>query len=404
MAIFFHDSNEAKMQAKGAFQFVILIGVVSLFGDMTYEAARSLNGPYLAHLGASAAAVGVIAGLGEFVGYGLRLVSGYISDRTRKYWFITILGYTLNLLAVPLLALAGHWMIAAMLMVTERLGKAIRTPARDVMLSHAGKAMGFGWAFGLHEAMDQIGAVTGPLIIAAVFFFKGGYRFGYAILLIPAVLALATLLAARIQYPQPRVLEAAFADVQTGRMRHIFWLYMAAVGLIAAGFADFPLVAFHFKKTALISENLIPLYYATAMATDAVAALVFGRLFDRMGIFTLVIGIFFSLFFAPLVFLGGWQAAFLGMAFWGVGMGAQESAMRAAIAELVPAERRGSAYGIFNMGYGLFWFLGSALMGILYDVSIGALVAFSVAVQLFSIPVLLWAAFYTKPYLPSERF
>jgi len=391
------------MQAKGTLRFVVLIGVVSLFGDMTYEAARSLNGPYLAHLGASAVAVGIIAGLGEFIGYGLRLVSGYISDRTGKYWFITILGYTLNLLAVPLLALAGHWMTAAMLMVTERLGKAIRTPARDVMLSHAGKAMGSGWAFGLHEAMDQIGAVTGPLIIVAVFYFKGGYRFGYAILLIPAVLALATLLTARLQYPQPRTLEAAFPDAQTIHMRRIFWLYMAAVGLIAAGFADFPLVAFHFKKTALVSESLIPLYYAIAMATDAIAALVFGRLFDRIGIFTLAIGACFSLLFAPLVFLGGWKAAILGMALWGVGMGAQESVMRAAIAELVPMDQRGSAYGIFNMGYGLFWFLGSALMGILYDLSILALVAFSVTMQLFSIPILLRAAFYTRPHLPSGK-
>jgi len=391
------------MQTKGTLRFVVLIGVVSLFGDMTYEAARSLNGPYLAHLGASAVAVGIIAGLGEFIGYGLRLISGYISDRTGKYWFITILGYTLNLLAVPLLALAGHWMIAAMLMVTERLGKAIRTPARDVMLSYAGKAMGSGWVFGLHEAMDQIGAVTGPLIIAAVFYFKEEYRFGYAILLIPAMLALTFLLIARVQYPHPRALEAAFPDFQTGHMRRIFWLYMAAVALIGAGFADFPLVAFHFKKTALVSESLIPLYYAVAMATDALAALVFGRLFDRMGIFTLVIGACFSLLFAPLVFLGGWKAAILGMAFWGVGMGAQESVMRAAMAELVPMDRRGSAYGIFNMGYGLFWFLGSALMGILYDLSIGALVAFSVTMQLLSIPILLRAAFYTRLYLPSGK-
>ncbi|RLB81164.1 MAG: MFS transporter [Deltaproteobacteria bacterium] len=377
------------ISSRGALRFVVLIGVVSLFADMTYEAARSLNGPYLAYLGASAAAVGVIAGLGELVGYGLRIISGYISDRTGKYWLITSLGYTINLLAVPLLALTGHWMTAAVLMVTERIGKAIRTPARDVMLSHAGKEIGSGWAFGLHEFMDQIGAVSGPLIIAGVFYFKGGYQLGYAVLVAPAILALTALFIARLMYPRPRVFETALPEADSDGKQSVFWLYMVAVAFIAVGYADFPLIAFHFKKTAAVSENLIPLFYAVAMATDAVAALLFGRLFDRMGIFTLMIGVSFSSLFAPLVFFGGPKSALVGMAFWGIGMGAQESVMRATIAELAPADKRGLAFGIFNTGYGLFWFLGSALMGILYDVSIGALVVVSVVMQVASIIILI---------------
>ncbi len=379
------------MKVKGALQFTILLGIVSLFGDMTYEAARSINGPYLAILGASATAVGFIAGLGELIGYGLRLISGYISDKTGKYWLITIFGYAINLLAVPLMALAGHWEIAASLMIMERLGKAIRTPARDVMLSHAGSQIGTGWAFGLHEAMDQIGAASGPLIVALVFYYKGGYNIAYTVLAIPAVLAMISLLIARFSYPQPAQLEGAFRKVQPEGMKRNFWLYMAAVALIAAGYADFPLIAFHFKKTAVVDENLIPLFYAVAMIADAAAALIFGKLFDRIGLFTIIIGVFFSLLFAPMVFSGNWKFAFSGMILWGIGMGMQESVLRAAIANIIPSEKRGSAYGIFNMGYGLFWFAGSAIMGILYDISVIYVIIFSVAVQIISIIFLYFA-------------
>jgi MFS family permease len=333
--------------------------------------------------------VGIVAGFGELIGYGLRLVSGYISDKTGRYWTITLLGYGVNLLAVPLLALAGHWGIAAFLIVAERIGKAIRTPARDVMLSHATQSVGRGWGFGLHEAMDQIGAILGPLIVTAVLYFRGSYRTGFAILLAPAILALSVLLVARLLYPNPRRFEVGPARPQTKGFPRVFWLYLAAVSLIGAGYADFALIAFHFEKASIASPDLIPVLYAVAMGVDALAALVIGRLFDRIGISVLIPVAIVSSFFAPFVFLGGFNLAFLGMALWGVGMGAQESVMRAAIAEMVPMDRRGSAYGIFNAGFGILWFLGSALMGILYDISIPSLIVFSVVVQLASIPLLL---------------
>ena len=383
-------TNDSKYISKGAaLKFVIILGVVSLFADMTYEGARSISGPYLSILGASGAVVGIVAGFGELIGYGLRLVSGYISDKTGRYWTITLLGYGVNLLAVPLLALARHWEIAAFLMIAERIGKAIRTPARDVMLSHATQSVGRGWGFGLHEAMDQIGAILGPLIVTAVLYFRGSYRTGFAILLAPAILALSVLLVARWLYPHPRHFEAGPARPQTKGFPRVFWLYLAAVSLIGAGYADFALIAYHFEKASIASPDLIPVLYAVAMGVDALAALVIGRLFDRIGISVLIPVAIVSSFFAPFVFLGGFNLAFLGMALWGVGMGAQESVMRAAIAEMVPVDRRGSAYGIFNAGFGILWFLGSALMGILYDISIPSLIVFSVVVQLASIPLLL---------------
>ena len=376
--------------AKGtALKFVVLLGVVSLFADMTYEGARSITGPYLAVLGASATVVGLVAGFGELIGYGLRLVSGYLSDRTGRYWAITLVGYAANMLAVPLLALAGNWEIAALLIVAERTGKAIRTPARDAMLSHATSEIGRGWGFGLHEAMDQIGAVLGPLIVAAVLYVRGDYQTGFVLLLIPALLALGVLVAARLIYPHPGELEVDIPAPATRGFSRVFWLYLAAVGLIAAGYADFPLIAYHFEKAATVSASWIPIFYAIAMGVDALAALVFGWLFDRFGLTILVVVALLSALFAPLVFLGGFALALLGMALWGIGMGAQESIMRAAIAGMIPPDRRGTAYGVFNTGYGVFWFAGSALMGVLYDRSLPLLIVFSVIAQLAAIPLLL---------------
>jgi len=373
---------------RSALRFVILVGVVSLFADMTYEGARSINGQYLAVFGASATIVGFVSGLGELVGYALRLVSGYISDRTGKYWAITILGYAVNMLAVPLLALAGRWETAAFLMITERIGKGIRTPTRDAMLSHATKEIGRGWGFGLHEALDQIGAVIGPLIVSAVLYFRGGYKAAFSILLVPALLALCILMIARFLYPRPRDFEVGPLKLEGKGFPKTFWFYLAAVAMIAVGYADFPLIAYHFKKVSVASDEWIPVFYAVAMGVDALSALFFGRLFDRVGISILILVSLLSSLFAPLVFLGGFDFALLGMALWGVGMGAQESIMRAAVAGMVSIDKRGSAYGIFNTGYGVSWFLGSVLMGVLYDKSIPSLIIFSVVMQLASVPLL----------------
>jgi predicted MFS family arabinose efflux permease len=187
--------------------FIILLGIVSLFGDVTYEGARSVAGPYMATLGASASTVGLVAGIGEFAGYALRLASGYLVDRTKTYWLLTFVGYGL-LLSIPLLAFAGHWQLAAVLIILERIGKAIRSPARDTMLSYAAKGVGRGWGFAVHEALDQIGAIVGPIVFSLVFLFHGGYREGFTLLWIPALLTLVVLTIARKKVPSPQKLEA----------------------------------------------------------------------------------------------------------------------------------------------------------------------------------------------------
>jgi MFS family permease len=375
---------------QSAIRFIVALGTISLFADVTYEGARSINGPFLGTLGASAAVVGIVSGAGELAGYLLRLFSGVAVDRTRAYWTLTIVGYVINLLAVPCMALAGHWGVAAALIVAERAGKAIRTPARDVMLSQASNIVGRGWGFGLHEFMDQVGAFLGPLLMALVLTKWGHYPRAYAVLAIPAGLALASLFTAMKFYPDPsRFEEPKATGIASTGLPRAFWIYMAAAGLLAAGYVDFPLIAFHFHKTSLATPGQIPVFYAAAMGVEALTALLFGKLFDRIGMPALMVGVLLSAASSPLVFFGPFYAALGGMALWGAGMGAQQSLLRAKIADLVPAERRGAAYGIFNTAYGILWFAGSSAIGILYGRSLASAVAFAVAAQLAAIPLLL---------------
>lgn len=377
-----------KLLKKSPWAFIALIGVVSLFSDMTHEGARAITGPFLNMLGASATVVGFIAGLGELFGYGLRLVSGLIADRTKKYWTITFIGYFVNLFAVPLLALAGSWPMAAVLMILERTGRAIRNPARDVMLSHATSAVGHGKGFGVHEALDQIGAVSGPLIVGAVYYLSGSYHKSFAILLIPTIIAISVLFVSWLKYPKTETMDVKNNNSNGPFPKKFFVIYLIALSLIAAGFADYPLIAFHFSKSHQVSNEMIPVLYAIAMGMDALAALLMGPLFDKHGIKVLIGSTVVALFFVPLVFTGNLYTAIAGMVCWGVGMAAQESIVRAVLASIIPLGKRGTAYGIFNAVFGLFWFLGSFLMGWLYDISIAWLIAFSMIVQLLSVPFL----------------
>lgn len=386
-------SARAALGKQAALFFVILMGCVSLFSDMTYEGARSITGPWLKVLGSSAVVVGIVAGLGELIGYVLRLGTGLIADRTRRYWTLAIIGYAINLFAVPFLALAGNWVVASLLLVAERFGKAIRKPAGDAMLSFARDKVGSGWTYGLHEAMDQVGAVTGPVIVAGVLYFKNdNYRLGFAVLAIPAVVAIVIVLVTRFLYRDPSSLEVKALTLQPRGFSGRYWMYLAAVGLVAMGFADWALVAYHFEARALYPDATIPLLYALAMGADAVAALAFGWLYDKAGPRALALAAFLSAGFAPFAFLGGPSLAVVGVVLWGMGMGWQESIMRSVVADLTPKDRRASAFGLFNSGYGVLWFLGSAVIGLVYGVSIVGVVIFSTAAQLLAVPLFILIA------------
>lgn len=381
--------------ATRAQRFIVLMGIVAMFGDMTYEGARGLVGPYLSLLGASATAVGFAAGLGEFLGYGLRLVTGWLADRTRAYWPLVIGGYAVNLLAVPGLALVGSWQAAIGLVLLERIGKAVRSPARSTLVSYAANEVGAGKAFGLEEALDQLGAVSGPLLTAFVIWVvreepaTTRYQYAFAALLLPVLLNLVVILRARRQFPKPEALEASRPAPPAPPGRLFAW-YVAAVMLLGLGFADWALVAFHATRTSSLELGLLPVLYAGAMAVDAVAAYVFGAWFDRFGLSVLAVTTVVSAAFAPLVFLmpSGW-ALVLGAGCWAVGMGAQDSIFKAAIATLVPKAGRARAYGIFFALFGFAWWVGSTAMGWLYERSLPALVGFSVVTQLAAAPLFL---------------
>ncbi|MDZ4158467.1 MAG: MFS transporter [Anaerolineaceae bacterium] len=369
---------------------ILLLGIVSAFGDITYETARSVSGPYLLLLGAGAGVVGAVSGLGELLGYGLRLASGYLVDRTKAYWLATFIGYGM-LLCVPLLAFAGRWETAALLLILERVGKAVRSPARDTILSHAARQTGRGWGFGLHEALDQIGAVAGPLIFAAVFAVRSSYRDGFSILWIPALLTLVALVVAYRREPSPERLETpTAASPQPTGLTRTYWLYAGFAFLSVAGFAAFPLLAYHWITRQIVMPGLIPVLYAGAMGVDALAALAVGKAYDRIGMRALVIIPFMTL---PVPFLGFSNNLVLivaGLALWGVVMAVHETVLRAAIADLTQTGKRGMAYGIFNTIYGAAWFTGGALMGLLYERSLGLLLGFAAVCQVLAFGVYLF--------------
>jgi MFS family permease len=334
--------------------------------------------------------VGLVAGLGEMLGYGLRMASGWWSDRARSYWPFVLVGYAVNLLAVPLLAWAGNWEWAAALMLCERIGKAVRNPARDALLSSAAEQVGRGWGFGLHEAMDQIGAVSGPLLVAWAVARGGGYRAGFSVLWIPALAALATVAGLAWLYRNPGGLEVKRIVVAGGFGRG-YWLWVAGAALVAAGTVDFPLLAWRLGQSGAAVSGRIPLLYALAMGVDAVAALALGWLYDRAGARIVVAGVAPAVLAAPLVLLGAPAAAMAGVAVWGLGMGTQESVLRAGVAELAPPGRRAAAYGTFGAAFGLGWFAGSAAVGVLLGWSAAAAAVLAAGLTAAGVP-LLWMA------------
>ena len=366
-------------ERKGAFRFIVALGLVSLFADMTYEGAHSAIGPLLRDLGASATEVGVILGLGEMIAASLRYFSGRLADRTRAYWTITTLGYFLNLVVVPGLAFAGSWQAVALLVVAERTGKSLRGPARDVLLSEATEVVGHGKGFGLHAAMDQTGAVLGPLLVAGSV--ARTHQFGPAFLWLtmPAAGAFIALMLARWARPNKGTPPPQPARKELPK---VFWIYVGAAGLLALGFVDFGLLAFHFQKHSLTQPAVIPLLYAGAMGVNGLTALIFGRMFDRYGIQIIVLGILVSLLALPFGFLAGHTGVYISIACWATGLGAQDATLRSGISQVVSMNKRGTAFGAFNAAYGILWFVGSVTMGVLYDHSLFALVVFGVVAQL----------------------
>ncbi|MEV4001795.1 MFS transporter [Actinomadura sp. NPDC049753] len=389
-------------------RFVVVFGVVSLLADAVYEGARSITGPFLGSLGAGAVLVGVVTGAGEAAGLVLRLVSGPAAERSGRYWAWTIAGYGLTVAAVPALALPVGLAGACALVVAERVGKATRSPAKDTLLSHAGSPMGRGTAFAVHEALDQTGAFAGPLLVAAAVAWHG-YGLGFGILAVPGLAVMVVLVWLARRVPDPRVYEDGAGRVPApapARARgvaplaglgRVFWRYAVFSAVTMAGFATFGLIGFHLVEAHLMSPQAVPLVYAGAMATDAVAALATGRLFDRWGLRVLVALPVLAGAGTALAFAGSLLPVLTGAALWGAAMGVQESTMRAAVADLVPAARRPTAYGAFAAVYGIAWLAGGAGLGALAGHAHAALVPVVLSVQAVALAALWWVVAAADP-------
>ena len=381
-------------------RFVVAFGVVSLLADMVYEGARSIIGPYLATLGATATVVGLVAGAGEFIGYGLRVVSGYAVRRTRHYWTWTIAGYALTVLSVPFIGVTGAIVPALLLYGTERLGKAVRSPAKDTLLSYAAARTGRGSAFGVHQALDQTGAVLGPLLLAGLLAWRAGdYTLAFGALIVPGLGVLGMLAWLRFRVPDPAVYEPVEQVEPTAPGEPVvreplparFWQYVAAVAVLSCGVASFPLLAFHAVHTGLLDDPQVPLLFAVAMLVDGASGLVMGRVYDRRGA-RVLLAVPLAAAVSVIAFTDSVVLVWVGVAVWGVVNGVLDSTVKAVVAELVPGASRAVAFGWLALVRGLGLLVAGGVLGAAYDSSrtlLTVLVVAANAVALVALAVVL---------------
>lgn len=381
----------AHIGASAAFAFVCTMGIVNLFGDTTYEGGAAINGQFLGSLGATAAAISIVAGAGEFLGYALRSVAGWTADKTGRYWTVTIVGFAINLFAVPAMALAGSWPVAGLLILAERTGRAIRKPTVEAMLSYSTGQLGTGWVYALNTALDETGATIGPLLIALAMYRHASYRAAYSLLLISASLAFVALIVARVIFPVPSKLDRTERTATSERFTRAFWMYMIGAACFGAGLMSFEFISFHLASHHTASAHWIPVFLGISTGFGVLANLALGRLYDRNAIRTIIGAVLVSACFSPFVFLGGFGVALFGMLLWGIGYAVQDTVFKAVVADRLPKGRRNFAFGIFYTGYGVGWLVGSIATGLLYDVSVVAVIVFSMAVQLGSIPLFVLA-------------
>lgn len=379
-----------KSLSRSALSFVVSIGLGNLFADMTYEGGASINGQFLETLGATALIVSVASGTGEFLGYLLRPLAGYLADRTGRYWIVMLLGYSINVLAVPALFFVGSWQAAVVFILLERIGRAIRKPPTEALLSYTAGKLGRGRAFALNTALDETGAALGPFVASAILFLGGNYRTAYALFLISAVLAMTAFISARIRYPAPARFEQV--PLEHGKkFSRAYWILMVAGILFGAGFISYELIPFHLAATGKIDLRLIPALLGFSTACAVLTNLIFSKVYDQKPVRTVVSAVAISAFFAPLIFIAGTPFLFVAMVVWGISYATQDTLLSATIAGMLPSKKRGQAFGLFYIGYGGGTLLGSLASGWLYTQQVSFAAAFAFGVQILSIPFFVWA-------------
>lgn len=379
---------------------VIMFGIISCFGDVIYEGARSANGQYFNLLAVNAATVGIIYGIGEFLGYALRLIFGKLSDDTGKHWIFIFLGYG-SLIVVPLMGITKSIPILFTLFLIERIGKALRSPAKDTILSQiAENKVGTGFIFGLQEALDQIGAFIGPLIFSCVFLLRQqedieSYQMGYRILIFAFILVMISVFIAYKKISKYDLAKEETITRESDRLTSIFWKYCLFTFFTTLGFVAYSIIGYHLKEKNIVSDASITALYSGAMIVDAIIAIIIGKLYDTLknktnnkqkGLLLLVFIPIFSIFIPILTLSENVVFIVIGFIIYGVILGGHETIMKSAIADLTIFKKRGTAYGIFNSIYGLAFFVGSSLIGILYDkFSVNIIILFTLITEIISI-------------------
>lgn len=386
---------------------VVGFGVVSLAADMVYEGARSITGPFLASLGATALVVGLVTGAGEAAALVLRLVSGPLADRSGRYWTLTIVGYAMTAVCVPLMAVApflggAGLAVASTLVVLERTGKAVRSPSKSTLLAFAARSVGRGRGFGVHKALDQVGAFAGPLLVAAVVALTASLWTGFAVLAVPAVASMLLLLWIRRRVPGPSVERpspAATPPLPTGEgagsLPRPFFLFALSSAASTLGLMTFGVISFHLVDADLVDPAAVPLVYAAGMAAAALAALANGFAYDRRGPQVLVVLPFLVAAVPVLSLAGSLAVTVAGVVVWGAATGLQDSTVKALVADLVPAHRLATAYGVFAAFQGGAALAGGGIGGWLYEGGTGDLVAVIAVCQGASL-VLLYVVLRTR--------
>jgi MFS family permease len=369
----------------------ILLSLVSLFADMTYEGARSISGAYLEALSATAVFAS-LASIGEFLGYVMRFVSGIVAGRLKSskgYWGLTFMGYVLNLMAVPLLAFSGQWQIAILLIFLERMGKGLRTPVRDVILAEVTEEIGKGKAFGLHEALDQAGAILGPLIVSVTLFMSNNYALSFLILALPALASMLFLSCAYVKYPSIKAAENAISlSKSKAVLNNVFWLYTISMSMVAFGFMHWINISYIFRSENMLPDYLIPTMYLVAMLVDGLLAFPVGLIYDKIGLVSLLLTPIFAMLVVPMIFMNNFISALFASILWGIVMGMYESTARAAIADILPPEGRVYGYGIFGAFYGIAWMNGTIIYGYLYQNFANYLSLFAISMESIALIIL----------------
>lgn len=386
-------------EKRTAYAAVLVLGLVSLLGDIVYEGSRGVIPDYLRHLGASALIVGTVIGLGELISYASRPVSGIIADKFRGYWPLVFLGYGL-IAALPLMAIAelwGGWLLAALLVIVERLGKGVRTPARDTIISFVSRSIGAGKAFGLHELLDQIGAVLGPLVLAVMLGAGYGYYLTFLALFIPYLALMTSLFLAKKSLESytrhPSESESAGRGSKREVLNRETIMYIIAITLNTTGLLPASLILYQASVIAgkgYLGPWFVPILYALIQLIDAPLALVSGLIYDKVGLKMLTAPFIASILVAPLAVMGDFIPLLASALIFGFVLGTKESVYRAAITGLSPSNLRATAYGVMNTATGAASLLAGAVYGYLIDMRASPLLVlvFSLTLQLVALLIL----------------